>query len=241
MKQEIAYVSGYKGIHPDTSFDEVCRDLENQAKTLSCLFETPFSFDVSTARVLWNTVLLSNARKNRIEKLFLVLPWKHIATTYSDAVCKGFEILNRVYDGAFSQYDKGESIATLLQSTPWASKQRRITREKQPGQSLYIVPAQLGALHGGVSASSVCKERVQDEYGLNVFSTLCILATHPHRLQTDTDLFMCCLGDKYNEQGSSKPFDCVPLFLISNKKLEFSFQKFTTVSPFSGIASAFVL
>jgi len=97
----------------------------------------------------------------------------------------------------------------------------KILAEQQEGNDILVVGAQAGLLHRGCSARRTRVAMAGNEFGLGVFSFVCMLLTHSERLSTGDTLMVDCGGDEYSVRGDYT-FDRVPLFDYDIGGIEFS-------------------
>lgn len=110
---------------------------------------------------------------------------------------------------------------TYLRQSERSKLAEKLLAEQQEGNDLLVVGAQAGMLHRGSSARRTRVAMAGNEFGIGVFSFVCMLLTHPERLSTGDTLMIDCSGDEYSVRGDYT-FDRVPLFDYDMAGIEFS-------------------
>ena len=153
------------------------------------------------------------------EAWFAIPRWQALAPTYSEAV----EIVLGVLatKRKFSNRIIGRIGDKYLRQSERSKLAEKILAEQQEGNDILVVGAQAGMLHRGCSARRTRVAMAGNEYGLGVFSIVCMLLTHSERLSTGDTLMIDCGGDEYSVRGDYT-FDRVPLFDYDIGGIEFS-------------------
>lgn len=153
------------------------------------------------------------------EAWFAIPRWQLLAPTYNEAVDRAVAAL--ATRRRFSHRLLERTGPNFLRRTDRSVAALERLTEMQPGQDILALPAQFGMLHRGASARRAREGMAGNEFGLGVFSVVCMLLTHPERLSSEQTLMIDCSGDEYSFRGDSK-FDRVPLFDFDISGIEFS-------------------
>jgi hypothetical protein len=153
------------------------------------------------------------------EAWFAIPRWQALAPTYNEAVDMALGVLGT--KRKLSNRIIGKVGPTYLLQSERSKLAEKILSEQQEGNDILVVAAQAGMLHRGSSARRTRVAMAGNEFGLGVFSFLCMLLTHPERLSTGDTLMIDCSGDEYSVRGDYT-FDRVPLFDYDIAGIEFS-------------------
>ena len=153
------------------------------------------------------------------EAWFAIPRWQALAPTYNEAVEIVLGIL--ATKRKFSNRIIGRLNEKYLRQSERSKLAEKILAEQQEGNDILVVGAQAGMLHRGSSARRTRVAMAGNEFGLGVFSSTCMLLTHPERLSTGDTLMVDCGGDEYSVRGDYT-FDRVPLFDYDIGGIEFS-------------------
>ena len=153
------------------------------------------------------------------EAWFAIPRWQALAPTYNEAVEIVLGIL--ATKRKFSNRIIGRLNEKYLRQSERSKLAEKILAEQQEGNDILVVGAQAGMLHRGSSGRRTRVAMAGNEFGLGVFSSTCMLLTHPERLSTGDTLMVDCGGDEYSVRGDYT-FDRVPLFDYDIGGIEFS-------------------
>ena len=184
------YLSGYKPVDRNSSFEEVLQDLNRQAEAISKLFGIKQSFDVEWARKAWVNL------PEGAEKLFLIPRWDKVAPTYGEAVQQVLNLIKQTRNGALYNYREGELGPNQLRQSAKAKSVFQKLGDEQKDQDILVVPAQFGIRHRGRSVRRAREVMNANECGLGAFAIGIMLLTH-QRLQHYDDLWIDCAGDEF--------------------------------------------
>ena len=208
VKSSYGYLSGYKPINRNSSFEEVLQDLNRQAEVISKLFGIKQSFDVEWARKAWANL------PDGAEKLFLIPRWEKVAPTYGEAVQKVLDLIKQTRNGAFYNYREGELGPNKLRQSQKSTTMFQKLGDEQNGHDILVVPAQFGIRHRGRSVRRARALMNANECGLGAFAIGIMLLTHPKRLQHYDDLWIDCAGDEFTPVADAD-FSRSPFFGFS--------------------------
>ena len=153
------------------------------------------------------------------EAWFAIPSWQALAPTYNEAVEMVLGVL--ATKRKFQNRIVGRLGPTYLRQSERSKLAEKLLGEQQEGNDLLVVGAQAGMLHRGSSARRTRVATAGNEFGLGVFSFVCMLLTHPEWLSTGDTLKIDCGGDEYSVRGDYT-FDRVPLFDYDMAGIEFS-------------------
>lgn len=141
------------------------------------------------------------------EGWFAIPNWRKrpevFGNTYSEAVLKILDTINKTRDGKVWNYRDGELDEKHLRQSA-RSEQFWVELAKTQGdEDVLIVAAQFGLRHRGrsVRRARVVMEDSGSELGLGAFAVASMLLTHPARLQHYDDLWIDCAGDEWSSGG----------------------------------------
>lgn len=157
-----------------------------------------------------------------VEGWFAIPRWQAVAPTYIDALKLALEKLatvRRLSNRINEQCDRLSS-KHLRQCARTEVAEAKLL-EQQTGNDIYVVGAQFGHLHRGLSARRVRAIMAGNEFGLGTFAVACLLLTHPERLANINTLSIDCSGDEYLGIDGVN-FDRVTLFDIDIGGIELS-------------------
>jgi hypothetical protein len=153
------------------------------------------------------------------EAWFAIPRWQALAPTYNEAVEIVLGIL--ATKRKLSNRIIGRLGPTYLRQSERSKLAEKILAEQQEGNDILVVGAQAGLLHRGSSARRTRVAMAGNEFGLGVFTFVCMLLTHSERLSCADTLMIDCGGDEYSVRGDYT-FDRVPLFDYDIGGIEFS-------------------
>jgi len=139
---------------------------------------------------------------------YALINWKALGKSYEDAVNTTIKACARACGNNFVNRREGALGSDRLR---WIEEDQRVWElicAKQNNNVIIIVPCQTGLLHRGRSAKEVRLKikKTKKEFGLNLLDVLSIIITHKNRFQSDTDLRISCIGNKYSPGAN----DCCP-------------------------------
>lgn len=172
------------------------------------------------------------------EGWFAIPRWENIAPTYCEALRIVLRALSESRGSGFVNANKECFGPEFIRSHgPSTEKWSEIGRQ-QAENSILLVPAQLGILHGGRSVRRARELMSANQFGLGAFATAIILLTHPERLQEDEILGIDCAGDEYSPWDDSA-FEHSPLFYF-DRKLVFGHRHASVPRQIYGSATGFI-
>ena len=234
VKSNYGYLSGY--VKPT--------DLNAQCNQLRMLFPGGLGFP--------NQDLLTRIEKGGVklpqyaEGWFAVPNWqknpKIFGSTYSEAVQKVLDTINKALDGKFYNYRNGQIDEQHLRQSANAVEFWKKISLQQEGAEILIIPAQFGIRHRGrsVRRARVIMEDSNGEVGLGSFAGGNMLLTHPNRLQHYDDLWIDLVGDEFNDPVSVRRFSRAPYFNFHDDEVKFDTRLVSRANDNYGSASGFV-
>lgn len=148
------------------------------------------------------------------EGLFVIPKWNTIATTYAEALAKGFEKMRLFHNGRFLSYETRFDMIEISEQT-----QRALDELVKKRYGNFItVPIQFGEYHRRDTINCTLKKLAHGEFGIDPFSVCCMLITHPERLTQSKDLGIACIGGTLNDP---KMGSVTPVYAFCEGKVEF--------------------
>ena len=222
VESSYGYLSGYRSPKP----------IDQQVKLLNTFFSNLGNV---------NKKLTRTCLPDGSEGLFAIPRWQRVAQTYESALLRAFECLRETRRGKFTNCQEGILSSNFLRLTAKTAKAFEEVAAQQLGTEhhILILPCQLGLRHRGRSVRRAREVMSASEFGLDPFSTACILLTHPDRLQHFDDLWIDCAGAEYSYQRGGS-FDLTVSFDFDGSKVEFEASSSRYPSDAYGSASGFV-
>ncbi len=159
--------------------------------------------------------------------------------TYSSAVRKVLEMLNRAHGDNFQNLFEGEIDEMYLCRSERTGLFFQDLSHAQGNPDILIVPAQFGMHHRAKSIQDARMGFLSNEFGLDTLAIGCMLLTHPNRLAQHSDLCVNCAGDEFFP-GENIRFARAPSFEFRYVKLELTAVALNSAYPRRGSASAFL-
>ncbi len=141
--------------------------------------------------------------------------------TYTEAVLKVLDALNKTRNGKFYNYRAGQIDEQHLRQSERSKKFFADLAEAQGNPDILLVPAQFGIRHRGRSVRRARAVFLANEFGLGAFAVGIMLLTHPERLNDYNDLWIDCAGDEFDDPYSDVRFDQAPYFNFSGDEVRF--------------------
>lgn len=170
---------------------------------------------------------------------FVIPRWEKIAPTYTEAVEKVLELIEKTRNGKFTNYRKGRLGPQYLRQHARTVKMFERVGEQQKGHDMLVIPAQFGLRHRGRSVRRAREVFTASECGLGAFAIGIMLLTHPERLQHYDDLWIDCAGDEY-APGAGGAFSESLYFEFAVGEVWFDGGFLADASDDYGSASAFL-
>jgi len=194
--QELSVSNQYAGEEVASSYGYLSgyepKSIAEQVEVLRELFPELGSIDEGLAEA----DLPANA-----EGWFAIPRWEKIADTYGEAVDKVLALLSKTRGGRFHNYRQGQLGSRYLRQHERTVVMLERFGEAQSDHDILVVPAQFGLMHRGRSVRRAREVFKASEFGLGAFQIVCMLLTHPERLQHLNDLWIDCAGDEFSPGG----------------------------------------
>lgn len=236
--QEYGYFSGYT---PNTSepVESVLDNFEAQIRDLDKAFNcgTDYSPD-------W-IVAAHAIVPSWVEKFFAQFPWRHLASTYPEALDIVLKMLVDVRKPAERIYQKeSEKFIVsfqLLSSTQGTlnNQELQLPSKTQKGVDVVAMPGQLGLRHSKMSVRNVRQVLSGDECGMSAFSVALALITHPDRLKWVNDGWIDCPGDEVSPRDDNR-FTESPYFEYHTSGLCYDTEGISQMHLQSGSATFYI-
>lgn len=168
------------------------------------------------------------------EGWFAIPKWEKFASTYSKAVEKVLDMINKTRNNKFYNYYKDHCLRQHIKTI----KMFQMISDQQKKHDILVVPAQFGLRHRGRSVRRAREVMSSSEFGLGAFAVGIMLLTHPERLQNYDDLWIDCAGDEFSSTAGGQ-FDNSPYFVFNSGILKFNSRRVVSVADGYGSASAF--
>ncbi len=173
------------------------------------------------------------------EGYFAIPKWQNIAPTYSEAVQKVLDLINKTRDGKFYNYREGQIDEKHLRQSKKSAKMFQNFAENQKDYDILVIPAQFGINHRGRSVRRALEVMSASEFGLGAFAVGIMILTHPERLQNYNDLYIDCAGDEFSPEADGA-FSRAPYFDFRDGEVGFDTHWVGDAYDYYGSASGFV-
>lgn len=127
----------------------------------------------------------------KAEGHFILLKEGFFAENYTTACLR---VLKKLSESMSVDLPNSEKIISQTKRTE-KTKKVLSSIAKQQGGPLFIIPAQTGLLYQSVTPADAIEHFSKYEFGLGLLEGLCILITHPERLNSFHSLGIDCAGD----------------------------------------------
>jgi hypothetical protein len=159
-----------------------------------------------------------------------------IANTGNEAVEKVLDLIGKTR--TFHNYRKGALGPKHMRQPERTAVALQMIGKKQKGHFL-LIPAHFGLIHRGRSVRRVRAVYAPHEFGLDTFTTACMILSYPERLVQLEQLHIDCPGDEYSPDADGR-FGSAPIFGFSDGGVEFSASWVSDAYEDYGSASGFV-
>lgn len=142
----------------------------------------------------------------------LVIPnWINMGLTYKQALRLILSILDEVHGGRF--YSELECKYIILRKH--TERRLRQISKSQNGRFLSLPVSFIRNLSGRQTLATLAA----NEFGLDIFSVLCLLLTHPHlERQVKNHMILGCIGSMYTG-NTYRPYSFIPIIDIRTDQM----------------------
>lgn len=219
------------------AFYERPKDIDEQIFILRSFFPNLGSVDIAIAK---------NKFPNEAEGWFAIPRWEKIAPTYGEAVYVVLDLIKQTRCGRFLDHFKGEIKSKHLFQSRRCPDGFQVIGDQQKDHDIFIVAAQFGMRHPGISANRVLEVKKNNEFVLGVFAVGIMLLTHPKRFAVPSDIGINCAGDDLFGIGVTKNrydvinfADLIPVLWFDFDTIIFDKFFLESDHPINGTPSAF--
>lgn len=129
--------------------------------------------------------------------------------------------------------------SSLLRVSTRTARAHRSIDEKQSGD-IFVIPAQLGRRHLGLSIRRVREVFLDNEFGLGSFEVGVTLLTHPGRFMEEDTHWAVCTGDEYDRSNNAFRFQYSPSYHYDGK-IRFGEIHLANACSLSGPCTGFIV
>ena len=167
---------------------------------------------------------------------FVVPKWQKVVATYNESLEKAIDILGGTR--TFYNYRKGQLGPKNLWQSERTQRAEEMIASMTKGDYI-LLWAQFGFRWRGRSVRKARYNYAPNEFGLGAFHSVCMLLSHPERLQKWEQLHIDCPGDE-NSPDADGYFSDAPVFDFCDGGVEFDAGWVGDPCAYYGSASGFL-
>lgn len=154
------------------------------------------------------------------EGWFAIPRWQKVASNYCEAVQMALRLLECSRECEYFETDEEQFTDYLHQSARTEIMYKDLAG-RQKGHDILVIPGQFGLFYRGCSVRRTQEIFLKNEFGPGLFAGICMLLTHPERLQSSDDLLLDLPGDFFPPEKNSQ-IKTTPVVFCNDVNIEVS-------------------